>query len=168
MADELKPEELNNQGDYISGDVGPDGKEIVVGKNIDTRRTQQRNTQRNQQRSEPTQNTYVSGSGNQEWVTREILDHGQQIRELVYRLDNIPNDFRDLKNEVDKQRDDIKRLKDLEVIVRPSEVVIRSPALPEPPSVSTRTLLLIGIVVALLVLVAVGFSAWWLMTHTIH
>lgn len=35
------PEELNNQGDYISGDIGEDGKDIVVGKNI--RRTQNRN-----------------------------------------------------------------------------------------------------------------------------
>jgi hypothetical protein len=33
--------ELNDQGDYISGDVGEDGKDIVVGKNIDTRRTEQ-------------------------------------------------------------------------------------------------------------------------------
>lgn len=33
--------ELNDQGDYISGDVGADGKDIVVGKNIDTRRTEQ-------------------------------------------------------------------------------------------------------------------------------
>jgi hypothetical protein len=33
--------ELNDQGDYISGDVGEDGKDVVVGKNIDTRRTEQ-------------------------------------------------------------------------------------------------------------------------------
>lgn len=34
--------ELDNQGDYISGDVDEDGKDVVVGKNIDTRRNEQK------------------------------------------------------------------------------------------------------------------------------
>jgi hypothetical protein len=39
MSDERKRYELDNRGDYISGEVGEDGKDIVVGKNIDTRRS---------------------------------------------------------------------------------------------------------------------------------
>lgn len=42
--------ELNNQGDYISGNIGKDGKDVVVGKNIDIRR--KRVDQHNDQRVE--------------------------------------------------------------------------------------------------------------------
>ncbi len=50
MSASLNPNDLNNQGDYVSGDVGKDGKDVVVGKNIDTRR--RRNDQHSNQRVE--------------------------------------------------------------------------------------------------------------------
>lgn len=34
MSDERNQSDLDNRGDYISGEIGPDGKAIAVGKNI--------------------------------------------------------------------------------------------------------------------------------------
>src|SRR5690348_358817 len=48
--DGRNPDELNNQGDYVSGEIGENGKDIVVGKNIDTR--SKRDSHRNDQRVE--------------------------------------------------------------------------------------------------------------------
>lgn len=42
MNDENHWSELDNRGDYISGEVGDDGRDIAVGKNIDTRRSDNR------------------------------------------------------------------------------------------------------------------------------
>ena len=39
--------DINNQGDYISGEIGEDGKDVIVGKNIDVRHTHNGNQQRN-------------------------------------------------------------------------------------------------------------------------
>lgn len=48
MNERAHDDELNNQGDYVSGEIGPDGKSNLVGKNLTqkNRHTNQRNDNR--------------------------------------------------------------------------------------------------------------------------
>ncbi len=64
-----KDDELNNQGDYVSGAVGEDGKDIVVGKNITTSRTEDNrrkdDNREQKQRVESNNNFNFQNSDNQ-------------------------------------------------------------------------------------------------------
>ncbi len=55
MADHVHDDEVNNQGDYTSGAIGSDGKDIVVGKNISTYRTEENRRTEDNRRNEQRQ-----------------------------------------------------------------------------------------------------------------
>jgi len=118
-----------------------------LGDNADVAAVGKKNTQQ-------AQTVTVTGdnSGNQ-WLIAQILDHGAQIRELTYRLDDIPNQFIILKA-------DVKRLQDVEITVRPSEVVIKPVTPPDASYISMRALLIAMIVGFLIVLIMVALLYW--------
>jgi hypothetical protein len=97
MADEIKPDDLNNQGDYISGDVGEDGKDVVVGKNIDTRSTQQHNTQRSDPQQTMRSDVHFNNADN------AVIF--QEIIRLSEKVDGLP----DRVNSLEKERLDVAR-----------------------------------------------------------
>jgi hypothetical protein len=133
--------------DEINLEAGDAAENVNAGK---------RNVQQNprqQSRSDPSQNQrggdmYVSQQDGSQWVIAQILDHAQQIRELAYRLDNLPAKFAELKEQVQK-------LADVEIIVSPSAVVIKPTPPPDAITLSSRMLLRIliisGVIIAGLV-----------------
>lgn len=110
--------------DRIDLETGDSAEDAIAGKSNTINRTEQRNQPRQNQRGG---DTYVSSQDSQQWLIAQILDHAQQLRELTYRLDDIPNEFNKFKVKVETQGDSIKRLQDLEVVVTPSEILIRKP-----------------------------------------
>jgi hypothetical protein len=132
-------------GDEIDADVGDAAENIVVGK---------KNRQASQ-RSDPRQTVNVdSSSSNDGWIRNEILSHGAQIRELAYRLDDIPNKFQALQA-------DVKKLQDVEITVRPDTVVIKPVTTPpQSLNLSMRALLVVLIVALFIVIVLVGLLYW--------
>lgn len=114
----------------------------------------------NQRKSTRGGDNYFGGDF-QQWIIGEINNHAAQIRELTYRLDNLPNRVITLENQAERQADKtsaqgerVKKLEELEVVIRPEEVLIR-PLPPHASDISPRALLLSAIVVGALVLAAV-------------
>ncbi len=106
------------------------------------------------QRSDPRQTVNVEG-GNNQWVVAQILDHGSQIRELAYRLDDIPNQFR-------KLQDDVRKLQDVEIIVRQNEVVVKPVTT---SAISIRTLMITLVIALAMIIALVAFLIYWQVTH---
>ena len=90
MADEINPpepfpdsddhDELNTQGDYVSGAIGSDNKDIIVGKNITAERTEQQNRQ----------NVVFNNSDNNV-IWHELLKITSTVSDLVAKLDSLPD-----------------------------------------------------------------------------
>lgn len=112
----------------MTKDISTGGGAAVEG-NVDTGggsmtgRDDASHRQRNNQRADPRQTVNVSGEGNQ-WIVAQILDHGQQIRDLANRLDNIPAEFAALKIQFSLEQDKTRRLEGLAVEVTPEKVTV--------------------------------------------
>ncbi len=128
-------------GDKITASAGDETEDFIAGN---------QNTQNApRQRSDPRQTVNVSG-GN-DWVVAQILDHGSQIRELAYRLDDIPNQFR-------KLQDEVKKLQDVEIIVRQNEVVVKPVTT---SAISIRTLMITLVIALAMIIALVAFLIYW-------
>lgn len=90
MSDEQQQDpnwsELNDQGDYISGDVGADGKDIVVGKQIDTRSNDQSLTVYFQQPPAPQPEPH-RGSRLMPQVEQELRADIKQITAALFKVE---------------------------------------------------------------------------------
>lgn len=82
--------ELNDQGDYISGDVGEDGKDIVVGKQIDTRSNDQKLTVYFQQ-PPALQQEQDRGSRLMPQVEQELRADIKQITSALFKVEVAVN-----------------------------------------------------------------------------
>ncbi len=135
--------------DEINLEAGDEAENVIAGKK----------NQQQSNRSDPRQqmrggDTYYGENNSQQWITAQILDHAQQLRELTRLLDDIPYKISRLENKVDIQVEKIKKLEDLEVVVRKEEVIIRPVPPPDAANVPTRILLIV-LVFAFVFLVAV-------------
>lgn len=149
-------------GDEISSETGDNADTSATGKG----------NQQSRQQANPRQNmrggdTYYGGDNSQQWIVVQILDHAQQLRELTLRLDDLPNKFLKLERRVDNQDDNqdeqddrVKRLEDLEVVVRKEEVLIRPVAPPDATNLSVRTLLIFLVIAFVVVMAAVIYLVY--------
>ena len=144
--------------DEITLDAGDNAENVNVGKG----------NQQQSNRSDPRQNmrsgnNYYGGDNHNEsqiWLQAQITDHTNQLREhagklleLRFLTNDLPNKIIRLKEAVDTQEYKIKRLEELEVVVRRYDVVVRPIAPPDSAILSTRTLLIV-LLIAFVVLVA--------------
>lgn len=138
--------------DEISSDIGDDADTVASGKGINQNKNDAHSNPRQstRQQANPQQTTYVNQPESSQWVVAQILDHASQIRELAYRLDDLPAKFTELKEQV-------RKLADVEITVSPSAVVIKPVAPPDTITLSSRMLLRILIVS---VVVIVGLVAY--------
>ena len=127
--------------DEIDSSIGDNPDTVAAGKGI--------NQNKNAARSNPQQTTYVNQPESSQWVIAQILDHASQIRELAYRLDDLPAKFTELKEQV-------RKLAEVEITVSPGAVTIKPVAPPDTITLSSRMLLriLIASIVIIVGLVA--------------
>jgi hypothetical protein len=123
--------------DVVDGTVGREADGVVVGKG-------------NTQQSNRAGDINLSGQSNEYAVWFKLLEMADQIRALVRDMDDLPNRVR--------------RLEDVEVIVKASEVVIR-PRAQDVNSLTDRMLLIILIVMLVAVLVVVATFIFWVISN---
>lgn len=150
--------------DETNLDAGDNAEDVIAGKKNQQHHTEQRSDPRQSVRGGDTYYNAANQDNEQRWITNQILDHAQQLRELTFRLDDLPNKFAKLEIRVEKQDDRqgawgerVTKLEDLEVIVRKESIVIQPAAPPNSTNLSMRTLAIGLIVVALAILTAVGY-----------
>jgi len=144
--------------DEITLEAGDNAENVNVGKG-----NQQSHQQANPNQNMQSGNNYYGGdnhNGDQIWLQAQITDHTNQLREHAGKLlelrlltNDLPNKFIRLKEVVDTQEYKIKRLENLEVVVRRDDVVVRPIAPPDSAILSTRMLLIV-LLIAFVVLVA--------------
>jgi hypothetical protein len=132
--------------DEIESAIGDNADGVAAGKGV-----QQANPRQNtRQQANPQQTTYVGSPESSHWVIAQILDHASQIRELAYRLDDLPAKFTELKEQV-------RKLAEVEITVSPGAVVIKPVAPPDTITLSSRMLLRILIISIIIIIALVAY-----------
>jgi hypothetical protein len=137
--------------DAVEGAIGHSADGVAVGKGI--RQTRQSARSDPQQSLRSGDNYFGEQGGNNQWLVAQILEHGQLIRDLALRLDNIPTEFRKLQG-------DVQKLKDVEITVRPSEIVLKPLPPPDAVILPMRTLLLFLLVFGSALTLLVAYLLW--------
>lgn len=150
--------------DETNLETGDNAEDVIAGKKNQQQRTEQRSDPRQSVRAG---DTFISGSSDSsiQMIWYRIIEHGQQIRDLISEMDDLPEKVRELKNQIEAQKNTLEKLKELEVIVRKEEVVIRTqlPPVPKPPeslNISIRTLFVTLVIIGIFIALAVGFLVW--------
>ena len=140
-------------GDEIDADVGDAAENLNIGKK---NRQQNQRVDPSQQNTQRAGDNYFGGGPNNELmqVWLKLSEHGQQIQDLIRRMDNLPERVRDLEK--------------TEVVIRPRpvdgpEVIIR--AAPESQNLSTRTLMIVLVSALAIVIALVACLVYWQIAH---
>lgn len=145
-------------------DAGDAATNAAAGKGISQNHNAQSVHPRQNMRGE---NNYYNGDNSQSWIVSQINDHAQQIRELTYRLDDLPNKLYRLEGRVDVQTDKltsqgerVRKLEDVEVVIRKDEVIIKPITPPVSLDVPMRTLTFSLIIIGFLIFCAVVYLVY--------
>lgn len=152
--------------DEISSEAGDNVDTSATGRG--NQQSRQQSNPRQNQRNDPSQNVnYYASEGSRDWIVSQITDHAQQLRDLVYRLDDIPNQFGRLVVKVDNQAEKtsdqderVKRLEGLEVIVSNQRLVVRPIPPPEASMPRLHWLAVYAIIGFLIIIGLVSYLIW--------